>query len=43
MHHPCSLQQKYDEEMEQEEDDLPVFGDNLMELMNSQGGYPMAV
>lgn len=43
MLNPCSLQQHYDEEMEQEEDDLPVFGDNLMELMNSQGGYPMAV
>lgn len=29
--------------MEQEEDDLPVFGDNLMELMNGGGGYPMAI
>jgi len=30
--------------MEQEEDDLPVFGDNLMEMMNSGGGnYPMAI
>lgn len=29
--------------MEQEEDDMPVFGDNLMEMMNSQGGYPMAI
>lgn len=29
--------------MEQEEDDLPVFGDNLMELMNTNGKYPMAI
>ena len=30
--------------MEQEEDDLPVFGDNLMEMMNSGGGnYPIAI
>jgi hypothetical protein len=30
--------------MEQEEDDMPVFGDNLMEMMNSgNGNYPMAV
>lgn len=30
--------------MEQEEDDMPVFGDNLMEMMNSGNGkYPMAV
>jgi hypothetical protein len=29
--------------MEQEEDDLPVFGDNLMELMNTNGKYPMTI
>jgi periodic tryptophan protein 1 len=29
--------------MEQEEDDLPVFGDNLMDLMNAGGQYPMAI
>jgi periodic tryptophan protein 1 len=29
--------------MEQEEDDMPVFGDNLMELMNGGGQYPMAI
>lgn len=38
------LQQEYNEEMEQEEDDMPVFGDNLMEMMNSgNGNYPMAI
>lgn len=29
--------------MEEEEEDMPVFGDNLMEMMNSNGNYPMAV
>jgi hypothetical protein len=29
--------------MEQEEDDMPVFGDNLMELMNGGGQYPLAI
>lgn len=30
--------------MEQEEDDMPIFGDNLMEMMNTgNGNYPMAV
>ena len=29
--------------MEEEEEDMPVLGDNLMEMMNSSGKYPMAV
>ena len=29
--------------MEEEEEDMPVFGDNLMEMMNTNGNYPMAV
>jgi hypothetical protein len=29
--------------MEEEEEDMPVFGDNLMEMMNTNGKYPMAV
>lgn len=31
------------EEMNEEDDDLPVFGDNLMDLMNAGGDYPMAI
>ena len=27
----------------EEEEDLPVFGDNVVELMKSGGNYPMAV
>lgn len=34
---------EYDAEMEEEEEDMPVFGDNLMEMMNTQGNYPMAI
>lgn len=29
--------------MEEEEEDMPVFGENLMELMHTGGKYPMAV
>jgi len=29
--------------MEEEEEDMPVFGDNLMEMMNTGGKYPMAI
>ena len=29
--------------MEEEEQDMPVFGDNLMEMMNNGGKYPMAI
>lgn len=35
--------QEYDARMEEEEEDMPVFGDNLMELMHTGGKYPMTV
>lgn len=36
-------QQEYNEQIEEEEEDMPVFGDNLMEMMNTNGNYPMAI
>lgn len=29
--------------MDEEDDDLPCFGDNLQDLMNAPGNYPMAI
>lgn len=34
---------EYGVEMEEEEEDMPVYGDNLMEMMNTNGKYPMAI